>query len=152
VHWGSDQSRGFPCRVEGDTAFMARFSRVEHIRQRADFELAYETGSKVSGRFMTLFARPNAHDHARLGIAATRKIGGAVVRNRAKRVARALFCDHKPATGLDIVVIPRREFLNAAYPSLEREFATLMERAASGGAAASAEPRRSRQSRADSRV
>jgi ribonuclease P protein component len=131
---------------------MARFSAAEHIRQRADFELAYDTGAKVTGRFMTLFARANDQTQARLGIAATRKIGGAVVRNRAKRVVRALFRHHKPSTGLDIVVIPRREFLNASYPSLEREFAALVERAVRGGAQAGRRPRRTRQPRADTRV
>jgi ribonuclease P protein component len=120
------------------------FRPHEHIRRRADFESIYQSGVKVSGRLMTMFVRPNAGEHARLGIAATRKIGGAVVRNRAKRLSRELFRQHKPATAVDIVVIPRREFLDASYPSLEREFNNLLERAA--------KPGRSRGPRADKRV
>lgn len=91
--------------------------------------LAYETGVKVAGRFMTVFVRPNSLGMARLGIAATRKIGGSVVRSRAKRVTRELFRHHKPLGSLDLVVVPRREFLNAPYLSLEREFGALLERA-----------------------
>jgi ribonuclease P protein component len=120
------------------------FRPSEHIRRRADFQAIYESGAKVSGRLMTMFVRPNAGEHARLGIAATRKIGGAVVRNRAKRLAREVFRHHKPAAAVDIIVIPRREFLDAPYASLEREFDTLLERAA--------RPDRSRRPRADSRV
>jgi ribonuclease P protein component len=120
------------------------FRPREHLTRRSDFEAVYQSGIKVSGRLMTLFVRENKGDHARLGIAATRKIGGAVTRNRAKRLTRELFRHHKPATAVDIVVIPRREFPDAPYPSLEREFESLIERAA--------RPARPRRPRADPRV
>ena len=106
------------------------FRPHEHIRRRSDFEAIYESGVKVNGRLMTVFVRKTDAEHARLGIAATRKIGGAVIRNRAKRLTRELFRNHKPAAALDIVVVPRREFLDAPYPSLTREFDALLERAA----------------------
>jgi ribonuclease P protein component len=108
---------------------LATFRPPEHVRRRADFELAYRTGLKLNGRFMTVFVRQSGENTARLGIAATRKIGGAVVRNRAKRLTRELFRQHKPAAGRDVVVVPRREFPDASYTSLEREFRALLERA-----------------------
>jgi ribonuclease P protein component len=111
------------------------FRPQEHIRRRADFEAVYQTGVKVSGRLMTMFVRQTKGDHARLGIAATRKIGSAVVRNRAKRRTRELFRSHKPTAAIDVVVVPRREFLDAPYSSLEREFDSLLERAAKSGRA-----------------
>ena len=114
------------------------FPRREHIRRRADFEAVYQSGIKVSGRLMTMFVRPNGFPHARLGIAATRKIGGAVIRNRAKRLTREVFRHHKPAAAVDIVVVPRREFLDAPYSSLEREFDSLLRRAARPGRASGA--------------
>jgi ribonuclease P protein component len=113
------------------------FRPREHIRRRADFEAIYESGIKVSGRLMTVFVRRAAIGHARLGIAATRKIGGAVIRNRAKRRTRELFRSRKPTAALDIIVVPRREFSDAPYSSLEREFDALLDRAAR-----SPEPRR----------
>jgi ribonuclease P protein component len=125
-----------------------RFRPSEHIRRRAEFEQAYETGARVSGRYMTVFARATTEPSARLGIAATRKIGGAVVRNRAKRRVRELFRQTKPAASLDIVVVPRREFLDAPFASLEREFTALLDRVAraAGGPVSSrpgpARPRR----------
>jgi len=141
---------------------VATFRPPEHIRRRADFELVYNQGVKLNGRFMTMFVRENSGDQARLDIAATRKIGGEVVRNRAKRLTREIFRSHKPTARLDIVVIPRREFLDAPYPSLEREFTGLIERALRGGPAsvprpgrdrsAAAATRRARGPRADSRV
>jgi ribonuclease P protein component len=107
---------------------VAGFRAREHIRAREDFQRVYETGRRLSGRLMTLFVRPNATGRPRLGIAATRKMGSAVVRNRAKRLARELFRHHKPSDGLDIVVIPRREMIDASYVTLEAEFRALLER------------------------
>jgi ribonuclease P protein component len=132
------------------------FRPGEHITRRADFEAVYASGVKVSGRLMTVFVRQNDGERARLGIAATRKIGSAVTRNRAKRLTREVFRTQKPAAALDVVVVPRREFLDAPYSILEREFSALLERAArsasQGIRTGAARPRRARGARRDSRV
>ena len=107
---------------------MAGFRAHEHIRARGDFQRIYDTGRRLSGRLMTLFVVPNGTGQPRLGIAATRKIGSAVVRNRAKRLARELFRHNKPSDGLDVVVIPRREMIDAPYVTLEAEFRALLDR------------------------
>jgi ribonuclease P protein component len=107
---------------------VASFRPAEHVRKRAEFELIYQTGFKRSGRLMTLFTRERDGGVARLGIAATRKMGGAVERNRAKRVVRELFRHHKPAGAIDVVVIPRREILKAPYERVEAEFRSLLMR------------------------
>lgn len=104
----------------------ARFRPPEHVRKRADFELIYKTGFKRSGRLMTMFTRDREAGPARLGIAATRKMGASVERNRAKRLARELFRHHKPEGAIDVVVIPRREMLDAPYARLEAEFRSLL--------------------------
>ena len=103
----------------------------ERVRRRADFEHIYAHGAKRHGRFMTMFVLSRATSGtdsgcARLGVAATRKLGGAVVRNRAKRLSRELFRRHKPDGRLDVVVVPRREFLAADFPSLERDYIVLL--------------------------
>jgi ribonuclease P protein component len=106
-----------------------RLQPHERVRRRADFEQIYARGTKRHGRFMTVFVLARDGEGpavARLGVAATRKLGGAVVRNRAKRLSRELFRRHKPPTGLDVVVVPRREFLTADFPSLERDYVVLL--------------------------
>jgi ribonuclease P protein component len=77
---------------------------------------------------MTVFVLPNGGATARLGVAATRKIGSAPDRNRAKRLAREVFRRHKVAAGLDIVVVPRREMLDAPFDSLEADYHNTVER------------------------
>jgi ribonuclease P protein component len=63
-----------------------------------------------------------------LGIAASRKLGGAIDRNRAKRLIREVFRRNKLAPGFDIVVIPKRELLDASLTTLETEFRNTLER------------------------
>ena len=77
---------------------------------------------------MTVFVLPNDGPAARLGVAATRKIGSSVDRNRAKRLAREVFRRHKMAAGLDIVIVPRREMLDAPFASLEADYHAALER------------------------
>lgn len=100
----------------------ATLTRTARVRQRKEFERAYQQGTRITSRFMTMFVVPNGGSEPRLGIAATRKLGGAVVRNRAKRLARELFRRRKLPEGLDIVIVPRREMLDAPFATLESDY------------------------------
>jgi len=100
----------------------------ERIRKRPEFERIYSSGSKIHGRLMTLFVMPNGTATPRLGVAATRKLGSAVERNRAKRRARDLFRRRKNIGGLDIVIVPRREMLDAPFSTLEADYTALLAR------------------------
>jgi ribonuclease P protein component len=104
------------------------FSRNERVRRRAEYQRIYDRGSRVHGRLLTMFTFPNDLAVGRLGIAATKKLGGAVVRNRAKRLIREVFRRNKLAPGVDVVVIPKRELLDASLASIEIEFRQTLDR------------------------
>ena len=110
-----------------------RFSRTERVRKRAEYQNIYDRGVKVHSRSFTLFRLANGLEAGRLGIAATRKLGGAVVRNRAKRLVREVFRRNKLAPGFDIVIVPRRELLDTSLNALETEFRHILERSARRG-------------------
>jgi ribonuclease P protein component len=129
-----------------------RLRRTDRVRRRPEFERAYETGLRIQGRLMTLFVIANAGSTPRLGIAATRKLGSAVERNRAKRLARELFRRHKVAAGLDIVIVPRREMLDAPFSTLEADFLGALERRHERPRARPPRDRRRRDSRAATRL
>jgi ribonuclease P protein component len=95
---------------------------VERVRRRPEFKRAYDTGTRVHGRFLTIFVVSNGLSRSRLGVSATRKLGPATVRNRAKRLAREVFRRHKITSGLDIIIVPRREMLDAPFSSLEADY------------------------------
>jgi ribonuclease P protein component len=105
-----------------------RFRPEERIRRRAEYTAVYDRGRKIGGRLMTVFFLENGGPRPRLGIAATRKYGSSVQRNRAKRLVREVFRRHKPSLGLDIVVIPRREMLGADFTRVEADYMAALER------------------------
>ena len=85
------------------------FPRTHRLRKRSEFESVYAEGTKqVEPRFV-LFTRPNGLQYPRLGITATRRLGNAVVRNRARRLVREAFRSQWEgfAVGYDYVVVAR---------------------------------------------
>jgi ribonuclease P protein component len=104
------------------------FRPEDRVRRRAEYVAIYDRGRRLSGRLMTVFLLENDRNGPRLGIAATRKFGSAVQRNRAKRLVREVFRHHKLQAGLDIVVIPRREMLQADYRQVEADYLSVLDR------------------------
>lgn len=118
---------------------MPRFGPERRIRRRPEFQRVYDAGQRLGLRLMTVIVVPNGLPQSRLGVSATRKLGGSVTRNRAKRVVREIFRQAEVPGGLDIVVIPRPTLLDAEYQAIEAEFRYALRRATkrAEGAAAS---------------
>ena len=106
------------------------------IRKRADF-LAANRGLRVArAGFVLLVNRDAAGEGAmRHGITVTKKIGGAVVRNRMKRRFRALLRELLPIHGIaaaDHVLIGREGGIERDFASLRTELIAALGRAAQG--------------------
>ena len=77
-----------------------------------------------------MFALPNALDECRIGLTATRKFGGAVLRNRAKRRLREVFrrLRHRLDPPYDLVINVHRPIMQQSPEELERQFLGCFER------------------------
>jgi ribonuclease P protein component len=100
-------------------------AQAARLRRRAEFQRVYRDGIKVVGRFVVLFFVRGDESLCRLGITVSRRIGKAVVRNRARRRIRELVRRDAEAIGNlcgDLVVNARRGVDQVAWPELEEDF------------------------------
>jgi len=91
------------------------------IPSRAGFLAARDSGMKAISRGFILQAVPTGRPEWRLGLTASRKVGNAVRRNRARRRLRALARTELSAharSGLDYVMIARHGTADRAWPDL----------------------------------
>lgn len=119
---------------------IGRFPSRSRVRKRAEFLKIQDGGLRVSTpRFVLILSASAAAGSPRLGITASRRVGNAVVRSRAKRLIREAFRATRelwPA-GIDLVVIVKRatgeskletvisEFLSAK-PQIDKRLRTLL--------------------------
>ena len=108
------------------------FPKSARILRSADFRIVYDQGLRVSNPLLAAFCLARADGAIpghklpirgpRLGVTATRALGGAVVRNRIKRRLREAFRMHRSglAPRWDIVINPRRAAIGASFAEIEQ--------------------------------
>jgi ribonuclease P protein component len=112
-------------------------SSRSRLSRSAEFERVYRQGRSTANRHLVLYAFPNpSAGRPRLGLSVSRKVGGAVERNRVKRLLREAFArvEAQLAPGQDLVLLARpaaREL--AEVEGLEGVAASLSELIARAG-------------------
>ena len=103
---------------------------AERVRAGAEFRLAYDTGRSLHGRSIVLFCVRRAEGGRRVGFVTGRKVGGAVVRNRARRCLREAYRavrDEMPANLL-LVCVARKGADARGAAALAQEMRLLLTR------------------------
>jgi ribonuclease P protein component len=90
----------------------------------------FDGGRRAHGRFLTIVAAPVADGQlSRLGIVASRKVGGAVQRNRAKRLIRQVFrTEASLVMAADVVVIAKQAAVLAGIVEVAVDYRTTLKR------------------------
>ena len=100
-----------------------KFTGLDKLRRRREFDAVYSSGLRVAGRQFALFILPNTLGHSRLGMTLGRRIGNAVLRNRTRRRLREIFRRQCAELGcFDIVIHARPGIAQCGVVELEGEF------------------------------
>lgn len=117
------------CAGEASSRAGESLAPEERLRRRTDYLRCYRKGRRRHGALMILYYVPNELGHPRIGVTASRKVGGAVVRQRLKRRVREIYRRWKGRSdmpGVDMVVHFKPTAAQAGFGPLMDELVGLL--------------------------
>ena len=108
------------------------FSKSMRIKQGRDFARIRERGQRLALGCLVVNWQPRPEAPvSRLGVITSSKIGGAVVRNRARRLMREAFRLHRHdlAVAVDLVLVARASIAGKGLAEVEKDFLTTLRKA-----------------------
>jgi ribonuclease P protein component len=107
---------------------------ANRLRSKRDFKLAYNRGRSYVHPMLVLYVRPTREGACRIGFSISKKLGGAVERNRIKRRLREVMRGHlgqlaKLRPARDVVLVGRSRLKDASFESIESAVSDVLGRA-----------------------
>ena len=105
-----------------------KYPRAERLTRKTDFERTYAEGRKRVGRDFICHVVRREGQGRKFGYAVSRKVGGAVRRNRVKRYLREAYRRHRNEFGADVhmVVVARPSAAQLTYQQCEAAIQRLL--------------------------
>ncbi|PWU17952.1 MAG: ribonuclease P protein component [Verrucomicrobia bacterium] len=114
------------------TPHRLRFGADMRLKQGRDFARLRQQGQRLAmGCLVANWQRMPEHATSRLGVVTSGKIGGAVVRTRARRLLREVFRlhQHDLAGPVDLVLVARQSIVDKGLAEVEKDFLTTLRKA-----------------------
>jgi ribonuclease P protein component len=101
------------------------------LKKNIEFKRVYKQGRSVANRYVVMYILRNGTPHRKAGFSVSKKIGGAVQRNRIKRVFREVYRLNQEVLveGIDIVFIARHASKQASFQEVTKAFKDLFKKA-----------------------
>lgn len=105
-------------------------TKARRITKNGEFQLVYKHGKFDVNRFCVLYRMPVANEKTKIGFVTGKKVGCAVLRNRAKRLMKEVYRlhQHELKEGYRLVLVGRAGINGATYEEAEKEILKLFKR------------------------
>ena len=106
-----------------------RLRKDERVKKKSDFAIIAQEGTRKHTKHFLIIARRNDQGFSRVGAVASKKMGKAVERNRAKRLMREFFRKNKDhlAPSTDYVIVGKKGAQDLSYAQVSKELDGLLE-------------------------
>jgi ribonuclease P protein component len=100
------------------------------MRRSGDIERVKRTGRRISTAFFNVLVSPSQDASSRFGVVAGKRLGGAIQRNRAKRLFRELIrgVHNEVVEGHECLVFPKRDALAVPFQTLRSSWLSMLRR------------------------
>ena len=105
--------------------------KKRRINRGKEYGYLYKNGRRITGKYIIVFIKENNLAHNRFGIVTSKKIGNAVIRNRAKRQLREVIRKNLQLIrpGYNMVVIARFNIKEVIFDLIEKDYLRIMKKA-----------------------
>ena len=118
--------------MSGATPKRRGLGRKSRLKLGRDFARVRQSGQRtVNGCLIANWLRLPEETASRVGVVVSKKVGGSVVRSRAKRLLRETFRvhQHELAEAVDLVLVARPSIAKRGFAEVENDFLTTLRRA-----------------------
>lgn len=101
------------------------------LKKNSEFRQTYSFGKSFANRYAVLYVRQTNSENLRIGFSVSKRVGGAVVRNRIKRLFRE-YCRlnyHRFTTSKDVIIIARNPVRGLGYYDVAKALEGLFSKA-----------------------